>query len=217
MFGFRIVPHGESLSQEQLVLTGLKKGTLRGFLNDGTVDYSIHHHPQSLAFGHCDIHYRNLGRLTYIKTFYSKASGLRVEVDGQTCFESNKISLPHQYRYGVSAASADTPDSFEVFGFKVGGFRAFSRGDQLRKNAQQGMEDHARQQQEQRERRLKDSPDYHRIINKNFEEEQQRKYEQEDTDAKKYKTHDEQFVDLHGRLQALVRITRTHTPKAKTC
>jgi lectin, mannose-binding 1 len=41
----------------------------------------------------------------------------RVEVDGSLCFESNKIKLPLGYNFGISAASAENPDSFEVFKF----------------------------------------------------------------------------------------------------
>jgi mannose-binding lectin 1 len=44
-------------------------------------------------------------------------SGFRVDVDGNLCFESNKIRLPLGYNFGISAASAENPDSFEVFKF----------------------------------------------------------------------------------------------------
>lgn len=41
----------------------------------------------------------------------------RVEVDGSLCFESHKIKLPLGYYFGITAASAENPDSFEVFKF----------------------------------------------------------------------------------------------------
>ena len=41
----------------------------------------------------------------------------RVEVDGKLCFESSKIKLPLGYNFGITAASAENPDSFEVFKF----------------------------------------------------------------------------------------------------
>jgi mannose-binding lectin 1 len=40
-----------------------------------------------------------------------------VDVDGKLCFDSEKIKLPLGYSFGMSAASAETPDSFEVFKF----------------------------------------------------------------------------------------------------
>lgn len=39
----------------------------------------------------------------------------KVEIDGTTCFESTKIKIPEGYFLGVSAVSAENPDSFEVF------------------------------------------------------------------------------------------------------
>lgn len=41
----------------------------------------------------------------------------RVDIDGRLCFESPKISLPAGYQLGVTAASAENADSFEVFKF----------------------------------------------------------------------------------------------------
>lgn len=42
-----------------------------------------------------------------------------MEVDGKACFDSAQIKLPLGYSFGVTAASAETPDSFEVFKFVV--------------------------------------------------------------------------------------------------
>lgn len=39
----------------------------------------------------------------------------RVEIDGQLCFESELVDIPPGYKVGISAASAENPDSFEVF------------------------------------------------------------------------------------------------------
>jgi lectin, mannose-binding 1 len=44
-------------------------------------------------------------------------SGFRVDVDGKLCFESSKIRLPLGYNFGITAASAENPDSFEIFKF----------------------------------------------------------------------------------------------------
>lgn len=93
--------------------SGGSAGMVRGFLNDGSKDYSkISADGQS--FGHCDHAYRNLGRPSQIK-FRQTVDNFKVEIDGQLCFESNKISIPAGYKLGLTAASADNPDSFEIF------------------------------------------------------------------------------------------------------
>lgn len=91
-------------------------GFIRGFLNDGTTDYNHHHSVDSLAFGHCEYSFRNLGRPSRIMLKHSD-NMFRVEVDGKLCFESSKIKLPLGYNFGITAASAENPDSFEVFKF----------------------------------------------------------------------------------------------------
>lgn len=89
-------------------------GFVRGFLNDGTTDFNTHHSVDSIAFGHCNYPYRNLGRPSRI-TMQQSVSGFKVTVDGNLCFESSKIKLPPGNELGITAASAETPDSFEVF------------------------------------------------------------------------------------------------------
>lgn len=98
-----------------LVLYTYGSGTsmVRGFLNDGTKDYSKMT-VDGQSFGHCDHAYRNLGRPSQIK-FRQTVDNFKVEIDGQLCFESNKISIPPGYKMGITAASADNPDSFEIF------------------------------------------------------------------------------------------------------
>ncbi|KAL8874636.1 MAG: hypothetical protein Q9174_000041 [Haloplaca sp. 1 TL-2023] len=90
-------------------------GGIRGFMNDGSTDYKSHH-VDTLAFGHCDFSYRNLGRPAKIQ-IKQLADSFEVVVDGRRCFGSDKIKLPSGYYFGISAASADTPDSFEVYKF----------------------------------------------------------------------------------------------------
>ena len=102
-------------------------------MNDGSTDYKSHH-VDSLAFGHCDFSYRNLGRPAKIQ-IKQLADSFEVVVDGRRCFGSDKVSnwpqkskkgeadsrlqikLPSGFYFGISAASADTPDSFEVYKF----------------------------------------------------------------------------------------------------
>ena len=52
-------------------------------------------------------------------TIKQTADKFSVEVDGNQCFDSAKIKLPVGYYFGVSAASAENPDSFEIFKFVV--------------------------------------------------------------------------------------------------
>ena len=93
-------------------------GMLRGFLNDGTTDYKNNHNVDSLAFAQCSFTYRNLGRPTQIKLRHTE-SKFSVEVAGRHCFETDKVRIPSGYNFGISAASADNPDSFEVFKLAV--------------------------------------------------------------------------------------------------
>ncbi|KAK0621336.1 concanavalin A-like lectin/glucanase domain-containing protein [Bombardia bombarda] len=89
-------------------------GMVRGFLNDGSTDYKSHTNVDNLAFGHCIFYYRNLGRPSQIKLRHTD-NKFQVEVDGHLCFESDHIRLPSGYNFGITAASADNPDSFEVY------------------------------------------------------------------------------------------------------
>ncbi|KAL7802464.1 concanavalin A-like lectin/glucanase domain-containing protein [Trichoderma aethiopicum] len=93
---------------------GGQGGMLRGFLNDGSTDYSQHHNVDKLAFGHCQYSYRNLGRPSQVK-MRQTATGFRVQIDGKTCFETSRVSLPAGYHVGISASTPDSPDSFEIF------------------------------------------------------------------------------------------------------
>ncbi|KAI4865303.1 concanavalin A-like lectin/glucanase [Hypoxylon rubiginosum] len=89
-------------------------GMVRGFLNDGTTDFKAHQSVDSLAFGHCNYAYRNLGRPSQIK-LRQTSQVFKVEVDGRLCFESDKISIPAGYYFGITAAAGDNPDSSEIF------------------------------------------------------------------------------------------------------
>lgn len=75
---------------------GGKAGSIRGFLNDGTVDYKQLRNVDSLAFGHCDYAYRNLGRWSHIQVQQGSES-FQVQVDGQHCFKSDKVCFSNRY------------------------------------------------------------------------------------------------------------------------
>ncbi|KAJ5366393.1 hypothetical protein N7541_000334 [Penicillium brevicompactum] len=95
---------------------GGRGGSVRGFLNDGTTDYKSHNSPDTLAFGHCDYSYRNLGRPSVFKIKHTN-SILEVTIDDQPCFSTNKVALPAGNTFGITAATPENPDSFEVFKF----------------------------------------------------------------------------------------------------
>ncbi|GAB1210422.1 hypothetical protein APSETT445_009214 [Aspergillus pseudonomiae] len=95
---------------------GGRRGSIRGFLNDGTTDYKSHRSVDSLAFGHCDYSYRNLGRASVVRVKHTNAN-LEVTVDDKLCFATDKVSLPAGNTFGVTAATPENPDSFEVFKF----------------------------------------------------------------------------------------------------
>ena len=71
-------------------------GALRGFLNDGSVNFRNHHNVDSLAFGHCDFAYRNLGRMSRLRVRLG-GDGLEVTVDERPCFKSNLVSSRDVY------------------------------------------------------------------------------------------------------------------------
>ncbi len=91
---------------------------IRGFLNDGSTDYKSHKNVDSLAFGHCDYAYRNLGRPSRLG-LTSSTTGLEVRIDDTPCFTTETAVLPSDYSFGITGASADPPDSFEIFKFGV--------------------------------------------------------------------------------------------------
>ncbi|KAJ5122331.1 hypothetical protein N7526_009268 [Penicillium atrosanguineum] len=95
---------------------GGRGGSIRGFLNDGTTDYKSHRSVDSLAFGHCDYAYRNLGRPSVLKLKYT-SSILEVTVDDKVCFSTAKVALPAGNTFGITAATPENPDSFEIFKF----------------------------------------------------------------------------------------------------
>lgn len=91
---------------------------VRGFLNDGNTEYRTHSNVDSLAFGHCDYAYRNLGRPSRLRLI-STSVGIEVLVDDKPCFRTSSAFLPTDYTFGLTGASFDPPDSFEVFKFAL--------------------------------------------------------------------------------------------------
>ncbi|KAB8289815.1 hypothetical protein EYC80_010102 [Monilinia laxa] len=169
-------------------------GYIRGFLNDGKTEYSSHHSVDSLAFGHCPYSYRNRGIPSKIH-IRQTTDNFKVEVDGALCFQSNKIKLPLGYVFGVTAASAENPDSFEIFKFVVT-TDSHAPDDQV--------QNHAGQNQQQFQAANNPPPNQQQNHQQNQGQDQKLDIPGE-TPASDYKSSDAQFADLHNRLQAMMK------------
>jgi len=158
---------------------GGRGGTLRGFLNDGSTSYKDHHNVDSLAFGHCDFPYRNLGTPSRIR-ITNDGREFKVDIDGRLCFASDKIKLPSGYHFGISAATSENPDSFEATHFIVS---TASAGPAAPAAPQANQE---RSSSYERTEKLPGAPQ-----------------QLPDTDASTIRRQEEQFADLHNRLQGM--------------
>lgn len=71
-------------------------------MNDGTLDYKNYHSVDSLAFGHCDYSYRNLGRPTKLQI--KQEGGLfEIRVDNKICFSTDKVyNTPWRLRGAIA-------------------------------------------------------------------------------------------------------------------
>jgi len=159
-------------------------GSIRGFLNDASASYKDHHNVDSLAFGHCDYSYRNLGRPSKLRIENTRA-GLRVDIDDRPCFASDKISLPPDYFFGLSAATADNPDSFEVNKFIVSTASASSST----RSSNPSSHDTQKRPHLEKLDKFPSSPE-----------------SLPDTDASTIQSQAEQFADLHNRLQGMTHL-----------
>lgn len=169
-------------------------GMVRGFLNDGTTDYSSHHSVDSLAFGHCDYSYRNLGRPSQIKMRQTQ-DNFRVEIDGALCFESSNIQIPPGYNFGLTAASAENPDSFEIFKFVV-------MTEDLNKQHEDATQQQMNQQQDQQQNTW-NNPGGHGYEKNMPVDDAGWEQDIADAAAGSIVNNDAQFADLHNRLQSV--------------
>ncbi|KAF2664418.1 concanavalin A-like lectin/glucanase [Microthyrium microscopicum] len=95
-------------------------GSIRGFLNDGTISYKDHHHVDSLPFGHCTYSFRNTGQWANLELRQTEHD-FEVLVDGHRCFQTKKVKVHPGHYFGLTAASSEPPDSIEVKNFIVKG------------------------------------------------------------------------------------------------
>ncbi|KAI0532130.1 legume-like lectin family protein [Xylaria digitata] len=174
---------------------GGSAGMIRGFLNDGTIDFKSHHSVDSLAFGHCYYAYRNLGRPSQIK-LRQTAQAFRVEIDNRLCFESDQITIPPGYQFGITAASADNPDSFEIFKLVVmtENLAAKSQGTPPTQQQQNDGQNQAKAQTSYgRNNQNTDNPTSDDTFDDSIL----------DTSADSITSSKAQFADLHNRLQSV--------------
>lgn len=171
-------------------------GSVRGFLSDGSIDIRTHPDPDTLAFGKCDYAYRNRGEITPIKIHHT-ARFLEVIVDGASCFKTDKIQLPEGYYFGISASSAENPDSFEIHSFVVSTTNSHKREEsnkaqhqqQQNSASQQGHEQQTHSQQQPQHKSPTNNADMPKIL--------------QDVLASNIHSQTDQFADLHNRIQII--------------
>lgn len=71
-------------------------------MNDGTLDYKNYHPVDSLAFGHCDYSYRNLGRPTKLQ-IKQEGNIFEIIVDNKLCFSTDKVCCTSWRLFGIIA------------------------------------------------------------------------------------------------------------------
>ncbi|CAK7208588.1 hypothetical protein SBRCBS47491_000142 [Sporothrix bragantina] len=179
-------------------------GSLRGYLNDGTKDYKALTGIDSLAFAHCDYPFRNLGRPAQVKIQQTDRL-FSVELDGHLCFSSEDVVIPTGYRVGVTAASADVPDSAEIFKLVVMHDNNDHTYQDSHENQQNQHEFHETQQKPvaggeghapvriSRAGMVEDTPEAQAYERDNIP----------DSEASSITSSKAQFADLHNRLQSV--------------
>ncbi|CRK40512.1 hypothetical protein BN1723_015755 [Verticillium longisporum] len=204
-------------------------GMIRGFLNDRTTDFGAQGDIAGLAFGHCQYAYRNLGRPSQIK-MRQTADKFSVEVDGTPCFATDKVKVPLGYQFGVTAASADNPDSFELFKLVVmseslhpeasytqQGEAGANQGSVGNEAAQkEKAKQQQQQQQQERQQKKRDNAGgggggwcwFSKDTSKNTPlsgggGSDDDPFDIKDQSAETFTSSAEQFADLHNRLQSL--------------
>lgn len=155
------------------------RGSIRGFLNDGTQNFNSMSNLDSLAFGHCEYNYRNLGRPSKLR-INSGHYGLIVTVDDQNCFATHEVNLPKGYYFGTTATTAEHPDNFEIFKILV---------DHSAVTFPERDYSHHEQENVARSEQLSKMPDAPEVV--------------PDREAGDFRSNDAQFEDLHNRLQSL--------------
>lgn len=199
-------------------------GMIRGFLNDGTVDFSSGRDLDGLVFGQCRYAYRNLGRPSQIK-LRQGVDNFKVEIDGRLCFESDEVQMPAGYKWGITAATPDNPDSFEIFKLvvmseKPGAGSANANADNGNKNQQRKQKPKPKQQQQQQQQKKKPKPKAKEEDDSQFAARDDIPDETFDLPDDDLDTTASQLADLHNRIQTVNQhassIHRTLSKSAQT-
>lgn len=179
---------------------GGRGGTIRGFLDDGSKSYKGTTTVDTLSFGQCDYPYRNQGRFSVL-TLKQTPNDFEVLIDQRPCFKSSKILLPPGYQFGITAASPENPDSFEVMQFTtsttVSAAQKQAQGG-MNSPDQQKLQDQFRQQQQQQQGQGGEAQPGNAVpppVN-SFKT-------MPDVLAESIKDQQQQFADLHNRIQVL--------------
>lgn len=178
-------------------------GSVRGFLNDGAVDIKAQPDPDTLAFGKCDFAYRNRGLLTTLKLHHANGF-FEVIVDGATCFKTDKVKLPEGHYFGISASSAENPDSFEIHKFVVSTTNSHTR-EEPNKNRYANADNHQAQQnlasQQLHQQQTHHQQQGSRPGSSTSQDDIPKMLE--DVLAGSIRSSQDQFADLHNRIQIL--------------
>lgn len=59
-------------------------------MNDGNIDFKQHYAIDSLAFGHCDYPFRNLGRPSKLQ-IRQEEGRFEVNIDDRLCFSTDRV------------------------------------------------------------------------------------------------------------------------------
>lgn len=172
-------------------------GMIRGFLNDGSVDFASKPVLDNLVFGQCQYSYRNLGRPSQIKV-RQESDNFKVEVDGRLCFESGNVQLPQGYKFGLTAATPDNPDSFEIFKLVVMADKSSNNNN----SNQQRQKAKPKQQQQKKKGNTEEEGEPSRFFQRD-DAAANDPYDIPDEDADTIISSASQFSDLHDRLQVL--------------
>ncbi|QIW98926.1 hypothetical protein AMS68_004444 [Peltaster fructicola] len=127
--------------------------------------------------GNVQLCYRNLGRPSKLRV--SNRNGLSVHVDDKLCFSSEQITIPSNYRFGITAVTAENPDIIEVFKFTALGGAIYGADGQQQQREQRTEQHHSQGS-------LPNAPEA-----------------LPDRSADEINSNDAQFADLHNRLQSL--------------
>lgn len=100
---------------------GVLGSNLRAQLNDGSEKFSKEN-IYDKSFGSCLLAYQDSSVPLNVRLTYSARDNniLKLQVDNKVCFQTRKVKLPAgNYRIGVTAENANTPESFEILKLQV--------------------------------------------------------------------------------------------------